>query len=120
MTNKEAIEILDQWRNIEVITETEACLHIALTMAIKALEQEETLQNLTEPNKSDLISRQEACKIWEKAKYQLEHLLDFEGGIEYGYRTNEQVNELDYAIEVAKTALSFLHILTMMGVDDIK
>lgn len=32
----------------------------ALNMAIEALEQEETLQNLTKPNKSDLISRQVA------------------------------------------------------------
>lgn len=32
----------------------------ALDMAMEALEQEETLQNLTRPNKSDLISRQAA------------------------------------------------------------
>ena len=31
----------------------------ALNIGIEALEQEETLQNLTEPNKSDLISRQD-------------------------------------------------------------
>jgi hypothetical protein len=54
---------------------------------------------------------------WQRAHYQLEHILDFEGGIEYGERSKDQIDELDRAIEIAKTALSFLHILTMIGVD---
>ena len=41
-------------------TETHACDLISREDAIEALEQEETLQNLTKPNKSDLISRQAA------------------------------------------------------------
>lgn len=49
----------------------------ALNMAIKALEQEGTLQNLTKPNKSDLISRQAAIdafdgvKVDEKTEYDI-------------------------------------------------
>lgn len=41
-----------------------------LDMAIKALEQEETYQNLTKPNKSDLISRQAAIDAVNRAKTQ--------------------------------------------------
>lgn len=55
---------------------------------------------------------------WERAKYQLEHLLDYDGGIEYGYRTNEQVNELDNAIDTAREALTMMHIITLMGSDN--
>lgn len=52
MTREEAIEQLNNVRDL--ISEE------AIDMAIEALEQEETLQNLTKPNKSDLISRQAA------------------------------------------------------------
>lgn len=57
MTRQEAIELLRElWNFLATPPEIDE----AVNMAIETLEQEETSQNLTKPNKSDLISRQDA------------------------------------------------------------
>ena len=67
MTRQEAVELLSNDAFKLCIVQLrdplyEACYE-ALEMAIEALEQEETLQNLTEPNKSDLISRKDLINV---------------------------------------------------------
>lgn len=64
----------------------------AANMAIKALEQEETSQNLTKPNKSDLIDRQAAIDAFGKAMPQL--------------TTPDGSGEFDHEIQIAAEAFS--------------
>ena len=60
MTRSEAAQICQSIKFMMDKEDYSEAVEEALNMAIAALDQEETLQNLTKPNKSDLISRQAA------------------------------------------------------------
>lgn len=60
MTRSEAAKICQSIKFLMDKEDYSEEVEEALNMAIEALDQEETLQNLTKPNKSDLISRQAA------------------------------------------------------------